>query len=166
MNIDALSKRSEICGEYFDSLGSLPMGRKYKRSAERIGERYGSWTIIGVGELRGTQRRFECRCACGRNQLVLYAEIINGRSSQCRQCYDAKRRAAKTYCADCGRLLSSRSATRCRECNPGTPWKYPRSISDMASELGVSKQAVHYQITAYGWSGMIKWYRKKLANAG
>ncbi len=142
------------------------MGRKYKRAAEHIGERYGSWTIIGVGELRGTERRFECRCACGRVLLVLYGTLINGRSSQCRPCCDAKRRAAKAYCADCGRLLSSRSATRCRECYPGTSWKYPRSIGDIARDLEVSHQAVHYQIKAHGWSGMIKWYRKKLAKAG
>lgn len=142
------------------------MGRKYKRSVERIGERYGSWTIIGVGELRGTNRRFECRCDCGRILLVLYREVIYGRSSQCRQCSDANRRVAKAYCANCGRLLSIPSATRCRECHRGTPWKYPRSIGDIARELGVSKQAVHHQIKAHGWSAMIKWHRKKLANAG
>ena len=141
------------------------MGRKYKRPADRIGERYGSWTIIGVGELRGTQRRFECRCDCGRIQLVWYANVINGGSSHCRQCYDAMVRVPRACCANCGRLLSSQSATRCRECHRGTPWKYPRSIGDIARELGVSKQAVHSRIKAHGWSGMIKWYRKKLANA-
>lgn len=48
-----------------------------------VGNRYGMWTVIGEGELRGRTRYYLCRCDCGNERLVSGGSLRNGRSQSC-----------------------------------------------------------------------------------
>src|SRR5882672_2562193 len=61
--------------------------RKYRKSADRVGEKYGHWTVIGIAPRIGTSLRFECRCDCDNRSIVYAKHLIYDRSSSgCQQC--------------------------------------------------------------------------------
>ena len=51
-----------------------------------IGRSFGRWTILALGSLIGTRRKFLCRCECGTVKEVAAQDLRNGRSVSC-GCY-------------------------------------------------------------------------------
>ncbi|HZW08779.1 MAG TPA: hypothetical protein VFF69_02655 [Phycisphaerales bacterium] len=59
-----------------------------KRASQRIGERHGRWTIVGVAGYH----RFLCVCQCGTEQPVARCNLLAGNTRQCRRCQAAQTR--------------------------------------------------------------------------
>lgn len=59
-------------------------GHGSRRSAVPVGERFGSFIVIGdAAPNRHGQRRWECQCVCGRRRLVVTARLRSGESRSC-----------------------------------------------------------------------------------
>lgn len=53
----------------------------------RIGEKYGKWTVITkICINRITE--YYCECECGHLKFVPSNQLITGRSTQCKECYN------------------------------------------------------------------------------
>lgn len=62
---------------------------------DRVGEKYGRWTIIRFDERYGQcDARWICRCDCGVERSVIFRSIRGGRSSSC-GCFGADENARK-----------------------------------------------------------------------
>lgn len=48
--------------------------------AELIGEQFGKWTVIGLGE---HPQKVLCRCKCGVEREVFYSNLTSGLSKSC-----------------------------------------------------------------------------------
>lgn len=53
------------------------------REPAPVGRRFGSWTVVGQPETRGTRNLWLCRCACGTERPVDRAHLVRGASSSC-----------------------------------------------------------------------------------
>lgn len=141
-----------------------------KQPAERIGERFGKWTIIGEGHVVTNQRYWLCRCVCGTRRHIPAANLYSGASTQCRRCADHARRVNPNRCAGCGTNIS-RSAVRCLSCDGDRrsaasidkPRRYPVSIGTIARQHGISRQAVQCRIKRWGFDKAMELYAKEVA---
>lgn len=62
-------------------------GKKNIKAADRVGQRYGRWVIVSVGQTcPKQQRKFWCRCDCGREKTVGYSNLFSGKSRGCGFC--------------------------------------------------------------------------------
>ena len=160
--------------------------RKRLLAQQRIGERFGRWTIVGIGERAGTHRDFKCRCDCGTVKLINDGNLFQGRSTQCWRCGSATaavtvgRKVAKLRgipyvpirerrCMDCGKPhCGNLNVKRCIACADirriGRPmgWsKGPRTLVSVGKEFGVKRQAVFEMVQRRGWDGMLAYYEAK-----
>lgn len=62
------------------------------RAEDRIGQRFGHWTIVGVGRRQSGAHMFRCLCDCGRRQWVPSNNLYSGQSTRCRGCQAAEMR--------------------------------------------------------------------------
>ncbi len=113
--------------------------RKFKWAHERVGEKYGCWTIVRVGRYVGTCRQFVCKCECGTAQTIPCSNLYSGKSTKCQRCAaDAKRHTSderkamarangqrcnkdgRVVCLECGVTLCGAAVynkiLRCQEC--------------------------------------------------
>lgn len=73
------SVKSCGCGQYIRASGT--------RTRNLAGRTFGSWTVIRLYDIAaGGQARWACRCACGREQVVLAKRLVAGSSLRCRRC--------------------------------------------------------------------------------
>lgn len=57
------------------------------------GDQFGRWTVLyelAMAARRSRQRRFMCRCDCGREKPIHLGNLRSGRSTQCRSCAPRK----------------------------------------------------------------------------
>lgn len=61
--------------------------RKMVRSVDRIGTKFGRWTVISLCRRSpGKTAVFKCRCGCGKESNIPYSNLHGGMSTQCREC--------------------------------------------------------------------------------
>lgn len=58
------------------------------------GKTFGSWTVLSMDTVRGTNRMWRCRCICGDIRLITGTKLRMGRTKSCRKCAQARLRAA------------------------------------------------------------------------
>jgi hypothetical protein len=51
----------------------------------RVGDKFGSWTVIGLPKRKGSQAYFPCRCACGTKTAVRGNHLRQGTSTRCQR---------------------------------------------------------------------------------
>lgn len=61
------------------------------RLAPRTGLKIGQWSLLA----QVNPKTWMCRCACGREFPVIWANVVSGRSEQCRFCALAKARSRR-----------------------------------------------------------------------
>lgn len=59
-----------------------PKGVILKRPI-RIGDKYGEFTILGLGEYVGNQMGLRCQCSCGMIKNVVWPNLLKGVSTKC-----------------------------------------------------------------------------------
>ncbi|QKK08418.1 MAG: hypothetical protein HND58_09670 [Planctomycetota bacterium] len=58
-----------------------------KKATDRVGERHGGWTVIGVGAADASgSRTLLCLCDCGQRQHVPRGNLVSGQSTRCEAC--------------------------------------------------------------------------------
>lgn len=50
------------------------------------GQKFGKWTVIEEVDQIKKNRRFLCKCDCGKNNIVYKTGILSGSSTQCQTC--------------------------------------------------------------------------------
>lgn len=155
------------------------------KTKDRIGQRFGRWTVVGVAPRLATHSQVRCRCDCGRVRIVPVTNLTRGLSSQCFKCgaeqskstMQAKALAAgnadlvhagelKNRCqSGCGTLVNPPShwCARCLKRHMSKKFKdvaikYPVSIGTLARANKISRQAVSDYIKRYGWNAAAKRY--------
>jgi hypothetical protein len=64
---------------------------KLKHPEDLIGQVFGKWTVIDyVGSENGSHIKYLCKCSCGGIYKVEKKYLLNGKSTQCRQCAQNK----------------------------------------------------------------------------
>lgn len=63
-------------------------GRKghFVDESARLGQKFGKWTVLGVGYNCGDSQGFVVRCDCGNTSKVTRESILKGTSTQCASC--------------------------------------------------------------------------------
>lgn len=145
------------------------MRRRPMRATDRIGQRFGRWTVVGVGQMRPRPRhraeRFvQCRCECGTERLVRLGDLSSGSTRGCLACSVAERKQRARRCA-CGAPKNYKSrwcdSCRARRASIGHPRRYPVSIGLVAERAVLTRQRVHQLIGKLGWDGMVVYFRAK-----
>lgn len=169
-----------------------PAGDKFR---ERIGQRFGRWTIIDVLGYQGTGPRVLCRCECGCERPIPLGNLTFGLSTQCQFCARkqiAERRKRDTAIrhrqferaeAKKGRTVAGWRKNvplyKCPCCGVLTPsgrcissqkldvpYRHPESIGTIGRRVGLSSQRIHQLIEQYGWDGMLRNIKARSARAG
>lgn len=70
------SGQTETCGSCNSKYG-IPM-------VDLTGHIYGEWTVLGLGEMRGSKSYWRCQCSCGKERFVWGGNLRNGQSKSCR----------------------------------------------------------------------------------
>ena len=67
-----------------------------------VGRRFGAWTIVSpvVTKNRWSNLLMEAACDCGTKRLVLYENLVQKKSTQCKSCAAKKREARKRETAE------------------------------------------------------------------
>jgi len=147
------------------------------KSEDRIGQKFGHWTIIGIGFIdKGKDRKFECKYSCGDVHFVKAGNLREGKTKQCNKCSqikygESRKRLAKARHkalghvfksgkyydrCKCGNLMD-KTATRCISCT----LKYPVRLKVLAAQFGITKYAVRYQIRTKGYKKAIKYLEQR-----
>jgi hypothetical protein len=153
--------------------------RTHVEAADRIGQRFGRWTIVGAGYLikypnhrRGgfrSVREFLCECSCGHRTFVSWRNLYSGATRGCNTCRLKRLYENRKVCplCACGKPKGAASE-RCRDCAyvatrgiRDIGWKYPTSMGKVADAIGVSREYVRLKIKALGFDGMIRWAKER-----
>jgi hypothetical protein len=101
-----------------------PGGLRGKKKVHVAGTVYGEWTLLREGEpTRRSATRWWCRCSCGREKLVLVAQLIHGSTKKCLMCSLGRQRSRRTTGVKL--TLSSYNAMR-KRCLNVNDAAYPR----------------------------------------
>lgn len=62
------------------------------RRRDLTGERFGRWTVLErAGEDARGNSLWLCRCDCGKEKTIVYQNLVQGLSTQCRSCANRNR---------------------------------------------------------------------------
>ena len=97
------------------------------------GERYGHWTIVGEAPPRARNRQVYPECDCGTRTVVLWSNVVRGKSTQC----------GRTDC-DPQSIVGYNAAHERVEKERGPAWHY-------ICEEGCGRQADHWSWMLYSF---------------
>lgn len=63
------------------------------RPQERVGQRFGRWTIVEPAGTVSNCLHFLCRCDCGAERVVASSGLYGGKTTGCMACHIARKRA-------------------------------------------------------------------------